>query len=193
MVIVLQERLTLVDIREMFDSLARSIGHLHDIGRVHGDIKPLNIVRAVDESIMLIDLDMTVELGDPVGAKQLSTAFVGPETTYEMSDGQGGITAEFRMAHAYDNGVAMLPLRAPIGAKYSGGDGYSSDGLLLAEPTFDIWSYGVVLYYTIAHKPLLETTGADQLRSKAERVKLARWTTVQLTDAINDLDHGEFR
>ena len=69
--------------------------------------------------------------------------------------------------------------------------GYGPDGLLLAHPTFDLWSYGVVLYYAIAHKPLLETTGADQLRGKAERVKLARWSTADLTYAINDLDHGE--
>jgi hypothetical protein len=69
---------------------------------------------------------------------------------------------------------------------------YGPDGLLLAHPTFDIWSYGVVLYYAIAHKPLLETTGADQLRGKAERVKLARWSTADLTYAINDLDHGGF-
>ena len=52
--------------------------------------------------------------------------------------------------------------------------------------------YGVVLYYAIAHKPLLETTGADQLRGKAERIKLARWSTADLTYAINDLDHGGF-
>ena len=69
---------------------------------------------------------------------------------------------------------------------------YGPDGLLLAHPTFDIWSYGVVLYYAIAHKPLLETTGADQLRGKAERIKLARWSTADLTYAINDLDHGGF-
>ena len=69
---------------------------------------------------------------------------------------------------------------------------YSEDGLLLAHPTFDLWSYGVVLYYAIAHKPLLETTGADQLRGKAERIKLARWSTADLTYAINDLDHGGF-
>ena len=65
-------------------------------GRIHGDIKPLNIVRAFDESIMLIDLDMAVPLGSPVGAKQLSTAFVGPETTHETVDADGGATAEFR-------------------------------------------------------------------------------------------------
>ena len=74
---------------------------------------------------------------------------------------------------------------------YGSGEGYSSDGLLLAHPTFDIWSCGVVLYYAIAHKPLLETTGADQLRGKAERAKLARWSTADLTYAINGLDHGE--
>ena len=188
---------------------------------------------------MLIDLDMAVPLGTPVGAKQLSTAFVGPETTHEMVDANGGATAEFRKvtltltctltltftltlaftltltlaftltqtlvptfihhlhpsplskADAYENGVAKLPLKAPVGANYDAAEGYSPDGLLLAHPTFDLWSYGVVLYYAIAHKPLLETTGADQLRGKAERVKLARWSIADLTYAINDLDHGE--
>ena len=38
---------------------------------------------------MLIDLDMAVGLGQPVGAKQLSTAFVGPETTHETIDADG--------------------------------------------------------------------------------------------------------
>ena len=54
------------------------------------------MVRAFDESIMLIDLDMAVPLGEPVGAKELSTAFVGPETTHETVDADGGATAEFR-------------------------------------------------------------------------------------------------
>ena len=45
---------------------------------------------------MLIDLDMAVGLGQPVGAKQLSTAFVGPETTHETIDADGSAAAEFR-------------------------------------------------------------------------------------------------
>ena len=190
-VILFQEKLTIDGIRLIFDSLARSIGHLHFIGRIHGDIKPLNIVRTFDDRIMLIDLDMAVALREPVGAKQLSTAFVGPESTYQTVDADGGPAAEFRKADAYANGVAKLPLKAPSGAAYGGGDGYASDGLLLADPAFDIWAYGVVLYYAVAHKPLLETTGADQLRGKAERLKLARWSTKDLASAINDLDHGE--
>jgi len=190
MVIFFQEKLTMSDIRQIFESLARSIAHLHAIGRIHGDIKPLNIVRAFDESIMLIDLDMAVNLREPVGAKQLSTAFVGPEATYETVDADGGAAAEFRKADAYPNGVAKLPLVAPAGANYGDGEGYAADGLLLAHPTFDLWSYAVVLYYAIAHKPLLETAGADQLRGKAERIKLARWSTADLTYAMNDLDHA---
>ena len=90
MVILLQEKLTIKHLCEMFASLACSIGHLHAQGRIHSDIKPLNIVRAFDESIMLIDLDMAVSVGEPVGAKQLSTAFVGPETTHETADADGG-------------------------------------------------------------------------------------------------------
>ena len=191
MIILLQEKPTIDEIRQMFLSLGCSIGHLHAQGRIHGDIKPLNIVRAYDETIMLIDLDMTVALGEPVGAKQLSTAFVGPESTYERVDSEGAVMAEFRKADAYPNGVAKVPFKAPAEAEYGGGEGYASDGLLLASPTFDIWSYGVVLYFAIAQKPLLETTGSDQLRGQAERVKLAKWTAADLTHAINDLDHGE--
>ena len=132
MIIFIQEKLAMSNIRQIFKSLGLSIAHLHIIGgfshqrhthtsalpstnptprpppppipppsnykpgRIHGDIKPLNVVRAFDESITLIDLDMAVPLGSPVGAKQLSTAFVGPETTNETVDADGGATAEFR-------------------------------------------------------------------------------------------------
>ena len=92
-VILFQEKLTIDGIRLIFDSLARSIGHLHVIGRIHGDIKPLNIVRTFDDRIMLIDLDMAVALREPVGAKQLSTAFVGPESTYQTVDADGGLSS----------------------------------------------------------------------------------------------------
>ncbi len=38
------------------DQLIRAVGHLHSEGLVHGDIKPLNIVRE-GERMKLIDLD----------------------------------------------------------------------------------------------------------------------------------------
>ena len=75
---------------------------------------------------MLIDLDMAVGLGEPVGAKQLSTAFVGPETTHETVDADGGAAAEFRKADAHPNGVAKLPLKAPDDANFGGGEGYGA-------------------------------------------------------------------
>ena len=68
------------------------------------------MVRAFDESITLIDLDMAVSLGSPVGAKQLSTAFVGPETTNETVDADGGATAEFRKV------TRTLSLTLPLSA-----------------------------------------------------------------------------
>ena len=49
----------------------------------------------------------------------------------------------------------------------------SPSDLLKAHPTFDIWSFAVVLYRVIAHKPLLEADDRDNLRSKRELITLA--------------------
>ena len=96
MCMLVQERISVQITQKIFRELVKCTGHLHAKGKIHADIKPLNVVRAFDESITLIDLDMAVPLGSPVGAKQLSTAFVGPETTNETVDADGSATAEFR-------------------------------------------------------------------------------------------------
>ena len=124
--------------------------------------------------------DKTVKLLDVGSASVTKTIETGHEgRIYSVSFSPDGAPLA---TGSYDKTVKLL---APAPK-------YGPDGLLLAHPTFDLWSYGVVLYYAIAHKPLLETPGADQLRGQAGRVKLARWSTADLTYAINDLDHGGF-
>ena len=56
--------------------------HLHAHGLIHADFKPLNVVRMPDGTWRLIDLDGAVKIGAPIGAKDLSTAFMPQETTY---------------------------------------------------------------------------------------------------------------
>ena len=123
--------------------------------------------------------DKTVKLLDVGSASVTKTIETGHEDYIRsVSFSPDGTTL------ATGSGDKTVKLLEP--ARY----GYGPDGLLLAHPTFDLWSYGVVLYYAIAHKPLIDTTGADQLRGKPERMKLANWTDQHLTQAINDLDHG---
>ena len=77
--VLLKERVDLALAKEIFFTLAVALKHLHDHGRIHGDFKPGNVVRMFNGTWMIIDLDAAVSVGKPIGAKALSTAFVGPE------------------------------------------------------------------------------------------------------------------
>ena len=48
MVVLLQEFLSLASIKRLLKALARALKHLHDNGKIHGDLKPLNVVRMRD-------------------------------------------------------------------------------------------------------------------------------------------------
>ena len=54
---------------------------LHTQERIHGDIKPLNIMRKADGHMTLIDLDASVLLNDSCGLKP-STVYVPPVMLY---------------------------------------------------------------------------------------------------------------
>ena len=46
---------------------------------------------------------------------------------------------------------------------------------LQAEPTFDIWSVGAVMYRVMVHNSLLESDDSDNLLGKRGHLKLAKW------------------
>jgi serine/threonine protein kinase len=87
LVILAQESPTFVEVRTMLFQVARCLEHMHSQGKLHGDVKPLNIVRMVGGGFKLIDFDATVNLGDAAGAK-LSTAYVPPELLTTTPDGR---------------------------------------------------------------------------------------------------------
>eukprot|EP00733_Pompholyxophrys_punicea_P000288 Pompholyxophrys_punicea_v1_NODE_65_length_3933_cov_4.311501.p1 type:complete len:1258 gc:universal NODE_65_length_3933_cov_4.311501:125-3898(+) len=59
-------------------SLFTLVDSLHRCGWVHGDLKPLNIVR-VGLSLRLIDFDAAVPFNTPVGSDKYSSAYLPPE------------------------------------------------------------------------------------------------------------------
>ena len=66
------------EVRHVFKQLVSAVDHMHQKGILHGDIKPLNIVR-MDGRWLLIDLDAACEIGkQPVGSKS-SSAYLCPE------------------------------------------------------------------------------------------------------------------
>ncbi len=65
-------------IRDIFKTLVTCTNYLHSKGVIHGDVKPLNIMRSSDGKILLIDLDASVKIGDAISVK-CSPAYCPPE------------------------------------------------------------------------------------------------------------------
>ena len=106
---------------------------MHESSVVHGDVKPLNVVR-VGGRMVIIDLDAAASCADALGYK-CSTAYVPPE-----------------MLHApHSDHLALRPRRP------SDGDP------LLASPAFDIWSLGVVFFQLFCGETLFQANDEDNL------------------------------
>ena len=116
-----------------------------------------------DGTWRLIDLDGAVKIGDLIGAKALSGAFMPPESTYVQGGEVVFRTRQFGNENENENEHALA-----------------------AHPTLDIWSFMVVLFRTIVHKPLIEADDRDNLRSKREAMILATWGPKALFEALTD-------
>ena len=75
-------RMTAERARDMGGALGRCVAHLHERGVLHGDLKPLNVVR-VGHQWKLIDLDAASQLGSGFVGLKSSTAYIPPELLYK--------------------------------------------------------------------------------------------------------------
>ena len=137
------------EVGHVFMQLVHGVEHMHDKGYLHGDIKTLNIIRSGSDW-KFIDLDASCQLGvENVGYKY-SSAYVPPEAIYvDENSGQ-----------AYVRGVGIK-------------DGETSKyQLLIAHPSFDVWSLGCVLYQmcTTDVRPLFQGGQDDNLTDDRNEV-----------------------
>ena len=114
----------------------------------------------------LIDLDAAVPLGDAITAK--SSHKISPPEAFlaALSDNADESGA------SPSNGAVVS--RALVGEP------------LLAAPTFDAWSVGVVLFELAARQPLFVANGDDSLQ-QTELTKLVRWSRTQLATELDTL------
>eukprot|EP00873_Tetraselmis_striata_P023821 jgi/Tetstr1/444085/TSEL_003323.t2 len=103
-----------VRVRDIGSSIGEALKHLHKRGIVHGDFKPLNVVR-VGMDWKLIDLDASCMSGSGFGDKEPSSGYCPPEMARILrTPGAGGGRPELQSytAHpAYDMwsfGVVMF-------------------------------------------------------------------------------------
>ena len=198
MMAMMKERIHPDGVRRMFGDLGRCLKHIHSEGIIHGDVKPLNMVRRSQDQLMvrrlcnspfvsfnsqvrlcdsldsdghgdwrLIDFDASVAFRHPVGRKaNNSSAFAPPEAFFEHEEAEG-------VVHTLQ--------------KDSNGKGKTGYQELPAGPTFDVWGFGVSVYFALCWKSLLVADNADNLRSAHELKRLFTWDLKQLDRAIGEL------
>ena len=156
-VIKLQERPCLKRIVHIMQQVGLALQHLHDHGVVHGDLKPLNIVRSTEddqEKYMLIDLDAAVRIGVGRVGLKYSSAYDPPEGMVAIEGLQ-----EFPEAH----------------------------------PSWDIHSYGVILFELLTSTPLFPRNAMnDNIEDIEAKRQLCLWhgPTPAMLDKIRKANLG---
>ena len=144
--------------------VARCLSHMHDHGYVHGDVKPLNIMR-MGHGFKLIDLDASVSFaaGDFACAK-FSSGFVPPECVFVDGDSGAACVRSplCRVMVAADGALHYMEDAGRGDAGSDDGDGRDGEdeedvkvttldfALVPSHPAQDMWAYGVVLYHMAA-------------------------------------------
>ena len=118
-------------IRQISEELCECITHVHSKGVIHGDIKPLNIVRESGR-IKMLDLDACVsfEKKDLCGAK-FSSAYLPPEMVHCDLITLKAVVKSFQMDEV--TGKAVVDNKC----EYS---------LMAADTSMDAWALGVTLF-----------------------------------------------
>lgn len=137
-------------IRTYSKQLVQGLAHIHGQGYIHGDVKPLNIMRVGDQ-LTYIDLDASVSfVNNGYAGAKYSSAYIPPELLAvkgkDIVIRSSAVAAEDR---SYE--------------------------LLAAHPSFDMWSLGVTLFQLFTDKTLFHADGEGNL-STAELSNLANWT-----------------
>ena len=166
------ERVNMVSLKKIMRSLGRSLEHIHEHGRIHGDFNPSNAVRMADgQTWCTIDLDGSVPIGSPA---LKPSVYSPPEFTMVLGDhhdrnhgGRGGRVV-FKIAEEYK------------------GSGVFGDQIepLLGAPSFDCWSFGVVLYKLLARRNLFSEDDHGNPDGEYSMNKLHDWGPDHLSKAV---------
>jgi len=173
--VVFNERINMVSTKKIMRSLGRALDHLHEHGRIHGDFNPSNAVRMADgQTWCLVDLDASVPIGSPA---LKPSVYSPPEFTtkmamHSMEGDSDSSRIVFRVEH---DGTSQRDL-------FLFPDGDTDP--LLGDPSFDCWSFGVVLYRMLARRDLLAADDEGNPRGEYEMRTLYEWGPEQLSKAV---------
>lgn len=157
-------------VRRMMQELTSCLLQVHECGIIHADLKPLNVMRTAEGSLVLIDFDASTKFGDAVGVK-CSSAFCPPEMVHsaivEGSDDRMFVILDAKARRLYNVSA------------------------LFAAPAFDLWSLGVIFFHMCTGEPLF-LSSYDNLDEQGLRV-LFEWSNEQKNSRLLKVEDPKAR
>lgn len=168
--------------------IAKAVRHVHSKGYIHADIKPRNVIRAVDKVLKLIDLDSSFPTGEKL-TKECSSAFVSPEiaralfgsteedieSIQEQIIEHQSIMAQLDLS-INDDTETYYKLNGEIQTLLATKSAREkAKSTLLADESVDIWGFGIIMYYLCIGKPLFLYDINDDLANESEKNRLLTW------------------
>lgn len=210
-----QERPDLEQIRSMARQLVESLSHVHDQSLVHGDVKMLNALR-IRSKIRLIDMDSACIVPDYrddylsaenyCGAK-FSSGVLPPEMFVELDTVEKRNSVEkywsvereispelwakvkpleFRSRYF---AVRSFSVKKTEKGKYAVRDADALKDcyeLVPADPSIDIWSFGVLLFNLCSKNPLIAVNRDEDIVGGVSMRQLVDWTDHDLSRLVDN-------
>lgn len=156
-------------IKTMFKQVVNCVDHMHSRKLIHGDLKPMNIMRAAGKMI-LIDLDASTRFTtDPneeptYAGSKFSSAYSPPELICIGDDGNATVR------------VPPPPVSATPSGKTAPARKQVSYDLVKASPSLDCWALGGLLYLLCTGMTLFRATVEDNVGCDADLRSLMEWS-----------------
>jgi serine/threonine protein kinase len=207
------ERPDMQHVRIMAHELGLAVQHLHDCGIVHGDLKILNCVR-INNRMHLVDFDAAATvaaLGEDVtmanyAGSKFSSGVLPPEMFAKLKDSEAKVFGYYFEPDKQRKSELWQKVRPDRGrtgkdknfvVKTFRTDTEAPDvkklpyALVLASPTIDVWSFGLILYTLCAGAELNSVNRDDDLKAAKYYMQAANWRRGEVNKAISDNIHND--
>jgi serine/threonine protein kinase len=168
-------------IYDIAKQISKGLQFLHQHGVIHGDLKPLNIVR-INSKYKLIDFDASVRFSPKeqcqYGCVKYSSAYLPPEYLFKHPETKEIMIREvptslynLNKENQLENSVAK---EAFSRLEYD---------LIKASPAHDFWSFGCILYQLFTDEFLWKANGSDNI-IEDELEKLYYWDKISSAEDL---------